>query len=219
MLSLSVDWNNRRRCADSVDPEAATALPTKRRFPASQMLPSDRCGCRSAPESGSCAVAPGADCHRHRRAAPSRREDSALHAGRRPGPDPAHGLEQLEPLACNVDEKLIRETADALVKTGMRDAGYRYVASTTACMANAMLTATSRPTPSASLPASLRSTTQTRKAGEFMIPGLGKLVKAQREARLGRNPATGESIKIAAKTTVKFRLSKAAKDAVVPPKE
>jgi len=48
---------------------------------------------------------------------------------------------------------------------------------------------------------------------------LGKLVKAQRAARMGRNPATGESIKIAAKTTVKFRLSKAAKDAVVPPKK
>ena len=60
------------------------------------------------------------------------------------------------------------------------------------------------------------ATTQTRKAGEFTIPGLGKLVKAQRAARMGRNPATGESIKIAAKTTVKFRLSKVAKDAVVP---
>ena len=60
--------------------------------------------------------------------------------------------------------------------------------------------------------------TQTKKNGEFTIPGLGKLVKAQRAARMGRNPATGESIKIAAKTTVKFRLSKAAKDAVVPPK-
>ena len=59
---------------------------------------------------------------------------------------------------------------------------------------------------------------ETRKAGEFTIPGLGKLVKAQRAARMGRNPATGESIKIAEKTTVKFRLSKAAKDAVVPPK-
>ena len=56
------------------------------------------------------------------------------------------------------------------------------------------------------------ATTETRKAGEFTIPGLGKLVKAQRAARMGRNPATGESIKIAAKTTVKFRLSKAAKD-------
>ena len=62
------------------------------------------------------------------------------------------------------------------------------------------------------------ATTQTRKNGEFTIPGLGKLVKAQRAARIGRNPATGEAIKIKAKTTVKFRLAKAAKDAVVPPK-
>ena len=62
------------------------------------------------------------------------------------------------------------------------------------------------------------ATTQTRKTGEFTLPGLGKLVKAQRAARMGRNPATGESLKIAAKTTVKFRLSKAMKDAVVPPR-
>jgi DNA-binding protein HU-beta len=62
------------------------------------------------------------------------------------------------------------------------------------------------------------ATAQTKKLGEFTIPGLGKLVKAQRAARIGRNPATGEAIKIKAKTTVKFRLAKAAKDAVVPPK-
>ena len=62
------------------------------------------------------------------------------------------------------------------------------------------------------------ATTQTRKNGEFTIPGLGKLVKAQRAARMGRNPATGEALKIKAKTTVKFRLAKAVKDAVVPPK-
>jgi DNA-binding protein HU-beta len=62
------------------------------------------------------------------------------------------------------------------------------------------------------------ATTQTRKLGEFTIPGLGKLVKAQRAARMGRNPATGEAIKIKAKTTVKFRIAKAAKDAVVPPR-
>ena len=59
---------------------------------------------------------------------------------------------------------------------------------------------------------------QTKKLGEFTIPGLGKLVKAQRAARIGRNPATGEAIKIQAKTTVKFRLAKSAKDAVVPAK-
>jgi DNA-binding protein HU-beta len=57
---------------------------------------------------------------------------------------------------------------------------------------------------------------ETKKNGEFTIPGLGKLVKAQRAARLGRNPQTGEAIKIKAKTTVKFRVAKAAKDAIAP---
>jgi DNA-binding protein HU-beta len=59
---------------------------------------------------------------------------------------------------------------------------------------------------------------ETKKNGEFTIPGIGKLVKAQRAARLGRNPATGESIKIKAKTTVKFRVAKAAKDVIAPVK-
>jgi DNA-binding protein HU-beta len=59
---------------------------------------------------------------------------------------------------------------------------------------------------------------ETKKTGEFTIPGLGKLVKAQRAARLGRNPQTGESIKIKAKTTVKFRVAKAAKDIIAPAK-
>ena len=49
----------------------------------------------------------------------------------------------------------------------------------------------------------------------FTIPGLGKLVLVNRKARLGRNPATGESIKIAAKRVVKFRVAKAAKDAIL----
>ncbi|HNR93313.1 MAG TPA: HU family DNA-binding protein [Kiritimatiellia bacterium] len=49
----------------------------------------------------------------------------------------------------------------------------------------------------------------------FTIPGLGKLVKVKRKARMGRNPATGEAIKIAAKTVLKFRIAKAAKDAVL----
>ena len=53
----------------------------------------------------------------------------------------------------------------------------------------------------------------------FTIPGLGKLVVQKRKARMGRNPATGESIKIPAKTVLKFRIAKAAKDAVVPPKK
>jgi DNA-binding protein HU-beta len=59
----------------------------------------------------------------------------------------------------------------------------------------------------------------TKGVGEFTIPGVGKLVKQKRKARIGRNPATGESIKIPAKTVVKMRLSKAFKDAVVPPKK
>lgn len=59
---------------------------------------------------------------------------------------------------------------------------------------------------------------ETKKNGEFSIPGLGKLVKAQRAARLGRNPQTGETIKIKAKTAVKFRVAKAAKDLIAPVK-
>jgi DNA-binding protein HU-beta len=49
----------------------------------------------------------------------------------------------------------------------------------------------------------------------FVIPGLGKLVKVKRKARVGRNPATGEQIQIPAKTVLKFRIAKAAKDAVL----
>ena len=49
----------------------------------------------------------------------------------------------------------------------------------------------------------------------FTLPGLGKLVLVNRKARMGRNPATGESIKIAAKRVVKFRVAKAAKDAIL----
>ncbi len=56
---------------------------------------------------------------------------------------------------------------------------------------------------------------QVKKEGEFVLPGFGKMVKAKRKARMGVNPATGEKIKIAAKTVVKFRLAKAAKDAVL----
>ncbi len=59
---------------------------------------------------------------------------------------------------------------------------------------------------------------ETRKSGEFMIPGLGKLVKAERAARIGRNPQTGETIKIKTRTAVKFRVAKAAKDAIAPVK-
>jgi len=50
---------------------------------------------------------------------------------------------------------------------------------------------------------------------EFVLPGLGKLKVAQRNARMGRNPATGESISIPARKVLKFRISKAAKDAIL----
>jgi DNA-binding protein HU-beta len=56
---------------------------------------------------------------------------------------------------------------------------------------------------------------EVKKNGECLVPGFGKLVKAKRKARDGRNPATGETIKIPAKTVVKFRLAKAVKDAVL----
>ncbi len=49
----------------------------------------------------------------------------------------------------------------------------------------------------------------------FTVPGLGKLVLVDRKARIGRNPATGEEIKIPAKRVVKFRVAKACKDAVL----
>jgi DNA-binding protein HU-beta len=49
----------------------------------------------------------------------------------------------------------------------------------------------------------------------FTVPGLGKLVLVNRKARMGRNPATGETIKIKAKRVVKFRVAKAAKDAIL----
>jgi len=60
---------------------------------------------------------------------------------------------------------------------------------------------------------------ETKKNGQFVFPGLGKAVKSQRKARMGRNPQTGAAIKIPAKTVVKFRVAKAFKDAVVPPKK
>lgn len=53
----------------------------------------------------------------------------------------------------------------------------------------------------------------------FTIPGFGKLVLQKRKARQGRNPATGETIKIPAKTVVKFRVAKACKDGVLGPKK
>ena len=60
---------------------------------------------------------------------------------------------------------------------------------------------------------------EVKENGEFVLPGFGKLVLSERKAREGRNPATGETITIPAKTTLKFRLSKGMKDTVVPPKK
>ncbi len=62
------------------------------------------------------------------------------------------------------------------------------------------------------------ATKETKSNGQFVVPGLGKAVKAHRKAREGRNPQTGATIQIPAKTVVKFRMSKSFKDAVVPPK-
>ena len=59
---------------------------------------------------------------------------------------------------------------------------------------------------------------ETKKNGVFVLPGLGRLKKVQRKARMGRNPQTGEPIKIAAKTTAKFYLAKAVKDSIAPKK-
>ncbi len=58
---------------------------------------------------------------------------------------------------------------------------------------------------------------ETKKNG--VIPGIGRLVRVERKARIGRNPATGEAIKIPAKKVVKFRVAKAVKDAIVRPKK
>jgi DNA-binding protein HU-beta len=59
---------------------------------------------------------------------------------------------------------------------------------------------------------------ETKKNGIFVVPGLGRLKKVHRKARVGRNPQTGEPIQIKAKTTAKFYLAKAAKDAIAPKK-
>jgi DNA-binding protein HU-beta len=60
---------------------------------------------------------------------------------------------------------------------------------------------------------------ETKKSGMCVLPGIGRLVRVDRKARMGRNPATGEAIKIAAKKVVKFRVAKAVKDAIVPAKK
>jgi DNA-binding protein HU-beta len=56
---------------------------------------------------------------------------------------------------------------------------------------------------------------EIKKSGEFVLPGFGKLVKQKRKARTGFNPKTQQKIKIPAKTVVKFRVAKAAKDGVL----
>ncbi len=56
---------------------------------------------------------------------------------------------------------------------------------------------------------------EVKSNGEFVLPGFGKLVKVARAARQGRNPATGATIQIPAKTVVKFRVAKAAKEAIL----
>jgi DNA-binding protein HU-beta len=60
---------------------------------------------------------------------------------------------------------------------------------------------------------------ETKKTGVFVVPGLGRLKKMQRKARTGRNPQTGEPIKIKAKTVAKFYLAKSVKDAIAPTKK
>lgn len=65
----------------------------------------------------------------------------------------------------------------------------------------------------------LMSTAYKEAKNGFTLPGIGKLVLVNRKARMGRNPATGESIKIPAKKVVKFRVAKAAKDAILPGKK
>ena len=56
---------------------------------------------------------------------------------------------------------------------------------------------------------------EVKKNKKFTLPGFGILKVAKRKARMGRNPATGETIKIPAKTAVKFTLSKACKDGIL----
>jgi DNA-binding protein HU-beta len=60
---------------------------------------------------------------------------------------------------------------------------------------------------------------ETKKNGVAILPGIGRMVRQERKARMGRNPATGEAIKIAAKKVVKFRVAKAVRDSIVPPKK
>jgi DNA-binding protein HU-beta len=56
---------------------------------------------------------------------------------------------------------------------------------------------------------------EVKRAGEFVMPALGKMAKKHRAARQGRNPATGATIQIPAKTVVKFSVAKSAKEALM----
>jgi DNA-binding protein HU-beta len=60
---------------------------------------------------------------------------------------------------------------------------------------------------------------ETKKTEAFTLPGIGKLILAKRKASMGRNPATGEAIKIPGKSVVKMRIAKVAKEAIVPRKK
>jgi DNA-binding protein HU-beta len=60
---------------------------------------------------------------------------------------------------------------------------------------------------------------ETKKSGLFVLPGIGRLKRVERKARMGRNPMTGAAIKIPAKKVVKLTLSKSLKDQIVPPKK
>lgn len=82
-------------------------------------------------------------------------------------------------------------------------------------MAIAEDTGTDKRTAAVFLDAIVNIAYKEAKKGEFLLPGIGKLVKQKRKARTGVNPKTGEKIKIPAKTVVKFRVAKAAKDAIL----
>jgi DNA-binding protein HU-beta len=62
------------------------------------------------------------------------------------------------------------------------------------------------------------ASSEVKETGEFVLPGFGKLVRSERKAREGRNPATGDTIQIPAKTTLKFRVGKGMKDSILPKK-
>ena len=77
---------------------------------------------------------------------------------------------------------------------------------------------TSRKSVNLTVPLAETALQETKKNGLFTLPGIGRLVKSKRKARMGRNPVTGAAIKIPVKTVVKFRVAKAAKDSIAPSK-